>query len=475
MQKKMNSIKFHNTLKEWLEISKLEDSATILWSAGYKDILGSFEGLLAVGEDRVETGLDSLEKTDSRLRILSLSYDAKNEIETSLASLNSDHFHRPNIELITPVKWEVLLRNGTILNSKEHEFNRDVISNLDQNEFLNQTELVKHWDGEVRMKCNRNDAEFAGSFSDVYLNDSLDVNRSFTNPKENSQRQYNSIDWNSRVTKEKYVETINWIKSKIVAGDFYELNYCISFEASVDIDPYWVFEVMTMVSGAPMMTFIKRGNYYLMSSSMERYLRSDGSWILSQPIKGTIRNSAGNDGVELKLLAETLHQSEKDRAENVMIVDLVRNDLSRICMPSTVKVSELCGIYAFPHVLQMISTVFGKKKEDLRLSDIIKATFPMGSMTGAPKIAVMQASEEIESFKRGLYSGSIGWVCGDSFDLNVVIRALQFDSNQNTLQYAVGGAITVDSDANEEYKECMDKAEAMLKTLCKAGYSISNL
>ena len=174
-------------------------------------------------------------------------------------------------------------------------------------------------------------------------------------------------------------------------------------------------------------------------------------------------------------MANTLYNSEKDRAENVMIVDLVRNDLSRICSSSTVKVQELCGIYAFPHVLQMISTVFGKKKEDLQLSDIIQATFPMGSMTGAPKIAVMQACEEIESFKRGLYSGSIGWVCGDSFDLNVVIRALQFDSHQHTLQYAVGGAITVDSDADDEYKECMDKAEAMLKTLRKAGYSISNL
>ena len=461
---KQNNV--HSQLLQWLELSKLEDSVTILWSAGYEDLHGSFEGLLAIGEETVETGLDSLNRIDERLRILSLSYDAKNDIESSLKSSKSDLFHRPNIELITPQRWEVLLRDGKTLSSREHSFGLDVIKKLDENGFLKQKELVRHWEGNVGIS----------SFtSAVSVGHSDDTHRASVRGDQFSREVDSAIHWNSAVSKEKYLETIAWIKSKIIAGDFYELNYCISFEATIDIDPYWVFEVMTMVSGAPMMTFLKRGNYFLMSSSMERYLRSDGRWILSQPIKGTIRNSAGNNTEELHVLANTLYNSEKDRAENVMIVDLVRNDLSRICSSSTVKVQELCGIYAFPHVLQMISTVFGKKKEDLQLSDIIQATFPMGSMTGAPKIAVMQACEEIESFKRGLYSGSIGWVCGDSFDLNVVIRALQFDSHQHTLQYAVGGAITVDSDADDEYKECMDKAEAMLKTLRKAGYSISNL
>ncbi len=456
----MKQNKSHNLLHQWLEISKLEDSVTLLWSAGYKDLLGSFEGLLALGVETMDNGLESLNELDDRLRILSVSYDAKNDIESTLKSSKSDLFHRPNIELVTPKRWEVLLRDGNVLTSDHHSFGLDVIKELEDNEFLEQTELVKHWDGKVRSKCS----------SEMETSESAMTQSGITQSTKKSW-----IHWSSEVTKEKYLATIEWIKSKIVAGDFYELNYCISFEASVDIDPYWVFEVMTMVAGAPMMTFVKRGSYFLMSSSMERYLRSDGRWVISQPIKGTIRNTAGNNAEELDLLAERLYQSEKDRAENVMIVDLVRNDLSRICCSSSVKVPELCGIYEFPHVLQMISTVFGKKKDDLGLSDILRATFPMGSMTGAPKIAVMQACEEIESFKRGLYSGSVGWVCGNSFDLNVVIRALQFDSNHNTLQYAVGGAITVDSDANEEYKECMDKAEAMLKTLRKAGYSISNL
>lgn len=455
-------------LRNWLEVVRKEDSATILWSAGYPDTYGIFEGLLAIGQQQVDNDWESLNVGDNRLRIVSLSYDAKNEIEPSLGSNNPDVFHRPSIELIMPNHWEMLLRNGEIVDTEKDLTTVTSLSLGANHSSDHSVNLVEHWDGTVRLTMNLADE------TDTQYREVEKVN-SLHNQASTIAGSEEHIQWKAKVSKSQYYETIAWIKSKIISGDFYEMNYCVSFEASAEIDPYWVFEVMTQVSAAPMMTFMKRGNYYLMSSSMERYLRSDGTWLLSQPIKGTMRNTSGNNAERLQSLADALYQSEKDKAENVMIVDLVRNDLSRICLPDSVKVRELCGIYAFPHVLQMISTVIGRKKSGIRFSDVIKATFPMGSMTGAPKIAVLEACEQVENFKRGLYSGSIGWICGDCFDLNVVIRTLQFDQSLHYLQYAVGGAITMDSIADEEYQECLAKAEAVLKTLSAAGYSISNL
>jgi para-aminobenzoate synthetase component 1 len=160
-----------------------------------------------------------------------------------------------------------------------------------------------------------------------------------------------------------------------------------------------------------------------------------------------------------------LEQSEKDRAENIMIVDLVRNDLSRVCKAGTVKVEELCQVYSFEHVHQMISTVRGELQDSVSLQDIWMATFPMGSMTGAPKRAVMEHIDRYEDFARGLYSGSVGWMWGDDFDFNVVIRALQYDASSQLLGYHVGGAITFDSSPQAEYQECLDKAAGIRRAL----------
>ncbi len=452
----MNQHPRDQVLLAWVEEAKNQSHATILWSAGYQDSAGWFEGLFAKGMAEVGHDWSILGNCDDRLRILSLAYDAKNDVEPLLKSTNTDRFNRPNFEFIVPEHWEILLRNGRKINRESQlmDFLQREKENKEQIYCTNA--LATNWDTEVRLK--QKESSLA--------------------PWENGMEKpatESSICWVPTVSEADYQKTIDWIKSKIVAGDFYELNYCISFEASAEIDPYWVFWVMTQVSGSPMMCFVKRGDYYLLSSSMERYLLGADGLLISQPIKGTVRNTAGDDTQQLQDLGAELYQSEKDRAENVMIVDLVRNDLSRVCVPNTVKVPELCGIYAYPHVLQMISTVVGQLREDVTLLDILKATFPMGSMTGAPKIAVMQNCEQLELFKRGMYSGSVGWVCGKYFDLNVVIRALQYQSITNHLQYAVGGAITIDSNALEEYQECLAKAEAMLKTLKVSGYSISNL
>lgn len=455
----MNGKKRNQYLLQWLREAKIHNTANILWSGGYEDAYGIMEGLLALGSREMSFDWESLNSEPDRLHVLSLSYDAKNDIEPSLHSNNLNLFHRPNLEFIEPERWEMLLRDGEIIQN-EQQLQR-VLGGPKAKEDEQSTLRVKDWDGKVKIKVGDLSMDLE-ALEEIY-------HRYF------DRDRGAEVHWDSKVSKEDYYRTIDWIKSKIVAGDFYEMNYCISFESTANIDPYWVFFVMAQVSAAPMMCFVKRDNYYLMSSSMERYMRRIDSVLVSQPIKGTIKNTAYRDDTRLTELGKELHNSVKDRAENTMIVDLVRNDLSRVCEPGSVRVPEWCGVYAYPHVLQMISTVVGELRKGITVSDIVKATFPMGSMTGAPKIEVMKQCEYIESFQRGLYSGSVGWMFGKHMDLNVIIRALQYDANSGALQYAVGGAITIDSEPEEEYQECAAKAQAMLKTLVAAGYSTSNL
>jgi para-aminobenzoate synthetase component 1 len=204
---------------------------------------------------------------------------------------------------------------------------------------------------------------------------------------------------------------------------------------------------------------------YLLCASPERFLQKKGRRIISQPIKGTARrNTASKEADEQ--LKEQLHQSQKDRSENVMVVDLVRNDLSKICKEATVQTEELCGIYSFPQVHQLISTVTGELSEGIDFSKILRATFPMGSMTGAPKIRVMQLIERYEKTKRGIYSGCIGYISpANDFDFNVVIRSIMYNAASRYLSYQVGGGITFYSDAEKEYEECLLKAAAIKKVL----------
>lgn len=268
------------------------------------------------------------------------------------------------------------------------------------------------------------------------------------------------------ISKAAYLEAIHKILSLIRRGDFYEINYCQVFEvAQLSAHPVEVYSNLTEVSPTPFACFYKNNSDYLLCASPERYLQKKGNQLISQPIKGTIKRNLENDA-EDKLQIEALQNSSKDKSENVMVVDLVRNDLSRICDQGSVKVSELFGIYSFPQVHQMISTITGTLSSNTSFSEILEATFPMGSMTGAPKKSVMETIDGLEPTKRGLYSGTVGYFnpAGD-FDFNVVIRSIFYNSDTKKASYGVGGGITIYSDPEKEYEECLLKAAAIKKVL----------
>ena len=271
------------------------------------------------------------------------------------------------------------------------------------------------------------------------------------------------VKLNTRTSKGIYLQNIGKIKARIEAGDFYEMNYCNEFYAEQEeIDPVQTFLKLNEKSKAPFSCFFKLDDKYLLCASPERFLKKEGHKLISQPIKGTIRK--GNTVEENEVLKTQLKNDLKERAENIMIVDLVRNDLARSSKSGSVKVEELCGIYEFNTVNQMISTVTSQLEIDP--IDAIKNAFPMGSMTGAPKIEVMKNIEHYEDFKRGLYSGSVGYFtpAGD-FDLNVVIRSIFYNAGQKYISLRVGGAVTYDSVPENEWNEILLKAKSMMEVL----------
>jgi len=281
------------------------------------------------------------------------------------------------------------------------------------------------------------------------------------------------VNIQNRVAKKEYIQIIERLKEHILRGDCYEINFCQEFYAEhAAIDPVVVYKKLSTVSPNPFSALYKMDDRWLICASPERYLRKQGNRILSQPIKGTSKRITGN-AEEDKISKDELRHSAKDRSENVMVVDLVRNDLAKVCKEGTVKVDELYGIYSFPQVHQMISTVTGELKEDISFRDIIKATFPMGSMTGAPKKRVMELIEQYEKTKRGIFSGAVGYISagGDlpagqaSFDFNVVIRSIMYNATTNYLSYQAGSGITFYSDPENEWEECLLKAEAIKKVL----------
>ncbi|MBF9253806.1 anthranilate synthase component I family protein [Pontibacter sp. 172403-2] len=274
-----------------------------------------------------------------------------------------------------------------------------------------------------------------------------------------------SINIQQRVSPEKYKATVSRIKNHILEGDVYELNYCMEFFAEqVQLAPLPLYLALNEASPTPFSGFLKYGDKYLMCASPERFLKKEGAKLISQPIKGTIRR--GETPEEDARLQHQLRHDEKELAENMMIVDLVRNDLSRSCATGTVHVEEMFGIYGFRQVSQMISTIVGQLRPDKNLADALAGAFPMGSMTGAPKISAMQLIEELEDTKRGLYSGAFGYITPEQdCDFNVVIRSMQYNAHTSYLSFMVGSAITSDSDPEQEYAECLLKAEAILKVL----------
>lgn len=350
---------------------------------------------------------------------------------------------------------------------------------------LSQFAITKFVKPQVWVGLGR-DGQLKGNAAGMALWKSLEQANDASATPSDGRLSLDKIQWQSLTGREEYLAQIAQIKQHIVEGDFYEMNHCIAYTAEAEIDPYATFLALNRKAPAPFASFFKDQDQYLLCASPERYLSVRGQTIISQPIKGTrkrCRLSLGDDAMKAPMDSEaqalkqaqeqaqaqadaeavmTLQQSTKDRAENIMIVDLVRNDLSRVCQAGTVQVPELCGVYTYSHVHQMISTVKGTLLAGVGVSDIIHATFPMGSMTGAPKIAVMQHSEQLENFSRGIYSGAVGYVWQGDMDFNVVIRSLMYDGNAHRLSYAVGGAITIDSDAEEEYQECCDKAATVL-------------
>ncbi|WP_276496014.1 anthranilate synthase component I family protein [Pontibacter litorisediminis] len=274
-----------------------------------------------------------------------------------------------------------------------------------------------------------------------------------------------SIMLEQRVTKEQYIRQVEQIRQHILEGDVYELNYCMEFFAEqVQLQPLPLYLALNEASPTPFSGYLKLQDKYLLCASPERFLKKENTTLISQPIKGTIRR--GNTPEEDRQLQHQLRNDEKELAENMMIVDLVRNDLSRSCATGTVQVEEMFGIYGFRQVSQMISTVVGTLRPEKDLVDALIGAFPMGSMTGAPKISAMQLIEELENTKRGLYSGAFGYIkpSGDC-DFNVVIRSMQYNASSGYLSFMVGSAITYDSDPEREYEECLLKAKAMFKVL----------
>lgn len=264
-----------------------------------------------------------------------------------------------------------------------------------------------------------------------------------------------------RIKEEDYLGIIQQLRAHIRAGDCYEINFCNeAFCEQAMIDPLNSFLRLNDLSRAPFSAFYRLNDQYLLCASPERYLQKNAETITAQPIKGTRRRSM--DKREDTRLRNELNSSVKDRAENVMIVDLMRNDLARFCLPGSVNVTELYGIYSFAQVHQMISTIRGTTRKDIPLMAPLRHSFPMGSMTGAPKVMVMKLIEQYEQARRELFSGTVGYISpsGD-FDFNVVIRSLFYNSETGYLSYQTGGAITFDSNPQDEWEETLVKAAAM--------------
>jgi len=345
-----------------------------------------------------------------------LSYDLKNEIER-LLSQHFDGIGLPDLGFFQP-ETVLGIRNGFL---EVFYINKDI------NQFF---KTFKTFDKKV-------------------LKDTL-IEKNILNP---------------RIHKEDYLKIVQRIREHIVEGDLYEMNLCQEFFAEkTSIDPVSVFARLNQIGLAPASAFLRWRDRYLMGASPERFLQKRGDRLVSQPIKGTRKRGA--TAQEDHAIRAELATNEKDRAENVMIVDLVRNDLARHCLPGSVQVEELFGIHTFETVHQMISTVSGVLRPGAHPVDALRDAFPMGSMTGAPKVIAMQLIEQYEKTRRGLYSGAVGYFDpSGNFDFNVVIRSILYNASTQYVSAQVGGAIVYDSVPEAEYEECLLKLEAMQRAL----------
>lgn len=345
-----------------------------------------------------------------------LGYDLKNEVEPSLSSNNTDPLFFPEVHFFVPeIVLEITVDFVKIHFVEEKEKER-FLSVLDQND-------------------------------------------------QKTTKKTEKVKFKQRMSKDNYEQRFEAIKEHIQQGDIYEMNFCHEFYAeNAEINPFETYTRLNKLTNAPFSSFYKNKDQYILCGSPERYIKKEGDKIITQPIKGTAkRGKTKEEDEEIKL---ALSQNEKERSENIMIVDLVRNDLSKTAIKASVKVEELCKVYSFETVHQMISTVTSEIDKTTHPVEVLRTTFPMGSMTGAPKVEAMKIIEEIETTKRGVYSGGIGYFNPEGdFDFNVVIRSLLYNEKKKYLNFMVGGAITSKANAEDEYEETLLKAEAMIESL----------
>lgn len=397
------------------------DICCVLDSNQFQDPYSKFDFLIAVDAvdfltcKNVTSSFDQLNKFRAINKgwiLGGLGYDLKNEIE-DLSSSHPDHLQFPDLFFFAPK--HLLLLKG------------------------NQLEII---------------SETAAEIWGHILSTPIDEDSLLEKPI-----------IKARFSKTDYVETIHQIKKEIGQGNIYETNFCMEFYAeNVIMKPHLVYQKLNALSPTPFSNYFKWFNQYILSATPERFLSKRGGKLISQPIKGTAKRSS--DLIEDEQIKKDLVNHPKEQQENVMIVDLVRNDLTKSAKKGTVAVEELFGIYSFKQVHQMISTVVCELKEGLTNAEILKNSFPMGSMTGAPKIKAMQLMEKYERTKRGMYSGAVGYFSpNNDFDFNVVIRTILYNQSNQYLSFQVGSAITYYAEAEQEYEECLLKVKAILEVL----------
>jgi para-aminobenzoate synthetase component 1 len=266
----------------------------------------------------------------------------------------------------------------------------------------------------------------------------------------------------SNFSHEEYLRAVENVREYIRAGDIFQVNLSQRFEADLSIPPYELYQRLRKINPAPFASYLDFDGVSVVGASPERFLKVQGDWVETRPIKGT--RPRGKSAAEDRALADELLASIKDRAENVMIVDLERNDLGRVCRYGTVRVTELAILETYPTVFHLTSTVKGRLCEDKDRIDLLKATFPGGSITGAPKVRAMEIIDELESTRRSVYTGSIGYLSfSGEMDLNIVIRTFLVKGGRAYFQ--VGGGIIYDSEPEAEYVETLDKARALIQAL----------
>jgi len=419
------SLKQPDTISRQL-LQWAQNQTTFAWfdSNNYSQRYSSFEKALAVGvKTKLESNyknafqkLDEYQQQTNDYIFGYLTYDLKNDTE-NLVSENADFLSFPDLFFFQALKVF----------------------------FIRDNFLELHYDSLCKNEL------------DSDLNNIL-------NTKTTSIAKKNLINIKQRISKGEYLKKLKKIHKHIISGDSYELNFCMEYYAEAKIDPFEIFKALNKISAPPFSTFFRHQSHYIISASPERFVRKEGKKIISQPIKGTIKRSDNlSEDLSLK---EQLRNNPKERSENIMIVDLVRNDLSKTAEKNSVRVEELCQVYTFKQVHQLISTISSTVKEQVSPVSIIKSLYPMGSMTGAPKISSMKIIEEQEISKRGVYSGSVGYFTpNDDFDFNVIIRSILYNDSTKYVSFSVGGAITAKSNPEDEYQECLLKAAAMKKVL----------